>query len=134
LRSRQCFCDCDRHPDRGAQRATRRNVYHRRFIEERLRASPENKETNEQPGFRRELRLLARRIRLIYFAMLSAGLGALLACLVVAGTFMGALVAVDLSRVVAVFFILAMFAVIGCLGMFLREVSLAVTEGAHKMP
>ncbi len=82
----------------------------------------------------RELRLLTRRIRLIYFAMLSAGLGALLVCLVVAGSFVGALVAVDISREIAVLFILAMFAVIGCLGMFLREVYLAVTTGGHKIP
>jgi len=64
----------------------------------------------------------------------SAGLGALLVCLVVAGAFVGALVAVDISREVAVLFILAMFAVIGCLSMFLREVFLAVTAGGHKIP
>jgi hypothetical protein len=65
--------------------------------------------------------------------MLSAGLGALLVCLVVAGAFVGALVAVDISREIAVLFILAMFAVIGCLAMFLREVFLAVTGGGHKI-
>jgi hypothetical protein len=110
-----------------------RNVDRRRLMEEELRAAPENKETDEQRASRRELRLLARRIRLIYFAMLSAGLGALLVCLVVAGAFIGALVAVDISREVAVLFILAMFAVIGCLSMFLREVFLAVTGGGHKI-
>jgi hypothetical protein len=46
----------------------------------------------------------------------------------------GALVAVDISREIAVLFIMAMFAVIGCLGMFLREVFLAVTAGGHKIP
>jgi hypothetical protein len=112
-----------------------RNVDRRRLMEEELRASLENKETDEQRASRRELRLLAHRVRLIYFAMLSAGLGALLVCLVVAGAFLlDALVAVDLSRFVAVLFILAMFAVIGCLGLFLREVFLAVTEGGHKIP
>jgi hypothetical protein len=111
-----------------------RNVDRRRLMEEELRGSTENKQTDEQRARQRELRLLARRIRLIYFAMLSAGLGALLVCLVVAGAFVGALVAVDISREVAVLFILAMFAVIGCLGMFLREVFLAVTAGGHKIP
>ena len=66
-----------------------RNVDRRRLMEEELRGSPENKQTDEQRALRRELRLLARRIRLIYFAMLSAGLGALLVCLVVAGAFVG---------------------------------------------
>ena len=111
-----------------------RNIDRRRLMEVELRGSTENKQTDEQRARQRELRLLARRIRLIYFAMLSAGLGALLVCLVVAGSFVGALVAVDISREVAVLFILALFAVIGCLGMFLREVYLAVTTGGHKIP
>ena len=111
-----------------------RNIDRRRLMEEELRGSTEDKQTDEQRARQRELRLLARRVRLIYFAMLSAGLGALLVCLVVAGAFVGALVAVDISREVAVLFILAMFAVIGCLGMFLREVYLAVTTGGHRIP
>jgi len=111
-----------------------RNIDRRRLMEEELRGSTEDKQTDEQRARQRELRLLARRVRLIYFAMLSAGLGALLVCLVVAGAFVGALVAVDISREVAVLFILAMFAVIGCLGLFLREVYLAVTSGGHKIP
>ena len=41
--------------------------------------------------------------------------------------------AVDLSRLVAVMFVVAMLALIACLGMFLREVFLAVTEGAHRI-
>jgi len=110
-----------------------RNVDRRRVLEEDLRATADNKQTDEQRVRQREARLLTRRIRLIYFAMLSAGLGALLVCLVVAGSFVGALVAVDISREIAVLFILAMFAVIGCLGMFLREVYLAVTTGGHKI-
>jgi Protein of unknown function (DUF2721) len=111
-----------------------RNIDRRRLMEEELRSPTDNKQTDEQRARQRELRLLARRVRLIYFAMLSAGLGALLVCLVVAGSFVGALVAVDISREVAVLFILAMFAVIGSLGMFLREVYLAVTTGGHKIP
>src|SRR3981081_3705232 len=111
-----------------------RNVDRRRILEEELRGTADNKRAEERRARQPELRLLTRRIRLIYFAMLSAGLGALLVCLVVAGAFVGALVAVDISREVAVLFILAMFAVIGCLSMFLREVFLAVTAGGHKIP
>ncbi len=110
-----------------------RNVDRRRVLEEDLRETADSKRTDEQRVRQRETRLLTRRIRLIYFAMLSAGLGALLVCLVVAGSFVGALVAVDISREIAVLFILAMFAVIGCLSMFLREVYLAVTTGGHKI-
>jgi Protein of unknown function (DUF2721) len=110
-----------------------RNVDRRRVLEDRIHGISTDKETDEHASSRRELRWLARRIRLIYFAMLSAGLGALLICLVVAGAFIGALVAVDISREVAVLFVLAMFAVIASLGMFLREVYLAVSFGGRKL-
>ena len=80
---------------------------------------------------RAELELIARRVKLIYFAILAAVLGALSVCLVVASAFIGALVAVDLAKAVAVFFILAMFLLIVCLLVFLREVFLAVTGGKH---
>ncbi len=110
-----------------------RNVDRRRVLEERLSARSGTRESDEDAEFRRELRRLARRIRLIYFAMLSAGLGALLICLVVAGAFIGALVAVDISREVAILFVLAMFAVIASLSMFLREVYLAVSAGGHRI-
>jgi len=110
-----------------------RNIDRRRLMEQQLPGTAADKQADEQSALR-ELRLLARRIRLIYYAILSAGLGALLVCLVVAGAFVGALVAVDISREVAVLFILAMFAVIGSLSMFLREVFLAVTSGGHEIP
>ena len=80
---------------------------------------------------RAELELISRRIRLIYIAILFAVLGALSVCLVVASAFIGALVAVDLARAVAIFFIVAMFALILCLTIFLREVFLAVSGGKH---
>jgi Protein of unknown function (DUF2721) len=110
-----------------------RNIDRRRLMEQQIPGAAADKQADEQSALR-ELRLLARRIRLIYYAILSAGLGALLVCLVVAGAFVGALVAVDISREVAVLFILAMFAVIGSLSMFLREVFLAVTSGGHEIP
>ena len=79
-------------------------------------------------GVHLELRILFQRIRLVYLAILAAVVGALLVCLVVACAFVGALTAVDLSRLVAVLFILSMFAMIACLGILLREVFVAVTE------
>src|SRR6202790_5510538 len=95
-----------------------RNIDRRRVVEKELRETAESDPTDEHSARQRELRLLARRIRLNYFAMLSAGLGALLVCLVVAGAFVGALVAVDISREVAVLSIPTLSAVIGCLAMF----------------
>ncbi|HXX82671.1 MAG TPA: DUF2721 domain-containing protein [Casimicrobiaceae bacterium] len=111
-----------------------RVIDRRRVLQDRLRGAADKTTEEDRLDWRREWHVLSRRIRLIYFAMLSAGLGALLVCLVVAGAFIGALVATDLSRAIAVFFILAMFAVIASISMFLREVFLAVSGGTHSIP
>jgi uncharacterized protein DUF2721 len=81
-----------------------------------------------------ELHRLARRARLIYFAILAAVTAALLVCLVVGSAFLGALLTVELARLVAVLFILAMCALIVSLSLFLREVFLAVADQALKLP
>jgi hypothetical protein len=85
----------------------------------------------EDPEANAELDLLARRSRLVYFAIFCVVLAALLVCMVVAGAFLGALLAVDLARMVASLFIGAMLAMIAGLGLFLREVFLAVRAGSH---
>jgi hypothetical protein len=82
---------------------------------------------------RHELQLLQRRIRTIYLAILCAVSAALLVCIVIAGAFLGALMSVDLARVIAVLFVLAMLALIVGLAAFLREVFLAVTAGTHRI-
>lgn len=78
-----------------------------------------------------ELRLLARRRHLIYLAILFAVMAALLVCFVVAGAFVGALMAADLTRLVAALFILAMGSMIAALSLFLREIYLAVSTGSR---
>jgi hypothetical protein len=108
-----------------------RIIDRRRILRERMDADVEQKSAVRQRGLQAELELLYRRSKLIYASMLAAGLGALLVCLVVAGAFVGALFSVDLSRMVAVFFILAMFTVIGSISLFLREVFLAVSWSAR---
>ena len=74
-----------------------------------------------------ELHILERRFRLIYAAIFLAVLCALLICLLIALAFVDALVTVDLARLVAVLFVLAMLALIGSLGAFLREIYLGVS-------
>ncbi len=81
-----------------------------------------------------EIRMLVRRSRLVYYAIFCAVLSALLVCLVVAGAFLGALLGADLARSVAALFIAAMVAMIAALGLFLREVFLAVRSGTHNQP
>lgn len=104
-----------------------RIVDRRRLLEDRLL----NGGKAPRDEFKQELRGLVRRIHLAYFGILFAVLAALLVCLVVAGAFIGALIAVDLSKAVAVLFILAMCSMIGSLGMFLREVYLGVSAGLN---
>ena len=105
-----------------------RVVDRRRVLNERLHSA--NEETAR--AAQEELKLLARRSKLIYHAIFSAVTAALLVCLVVAVAFVGALLTIELARVVAVLFVLSMGALIICLAVFLREIFVAVTEsGQH---
>jgi hypothetical protein len=106
-----------------------RAVDRRRVVQERLlQGSPDG-----ATEARAELSRLVQRSRLIYFAILAAVTAALLVCLVVAGAFVGALLAVELSKMVAVLFILAMCALIVSLALFLREIFLAVSFGGLRL-
>ena len=107
-----------------------RIVDRRRVLEERLR---KDHAEGEQPAKEAvyELELLARRIRLIYHAIVLAIVCALFICLLVASAFLGVFVTVDIARLIGTLFILAMFALIGSLWMLLREVFLAVKVGRH---
>jgi hypothetical protein len=78
-----------------------------------------------------ELALLARRIGLVYHAVMFAVVSGLLICLLVATAFMGVFISIDLARVVSMLFILSMFALIVCLALLLREIFLAVKVGRH---
>lgn len=107
-----------------------RIVDRRRVLEERLRKG----DTEAEPPAKedvRELELLARRISLIYHAIVLAIVCALFICLLVASAFLGVFVTVDIARLIGALFILAMFALIGSLWMLLREVFLAVKIGRH---
>lgn len=101
-------------------------------IIDRRRVVTERQESGANaPADSEELQLLARRRHLIYLAILFAVVAALLVCLVVAGAFVGALAAVDLARLVAAFFILAMGSMIAALTLLLREIYLAVSAGSR---
>lgn len=111
---------------RLARVVDRRRVVRRRLQE---KAAPEQKDALE-----RELGLLARRGTQIYQAIFCQVLSALLVCLVVAGAFVGTLVRVDLTATIATLFILAMLSMICGLGLFLREVYIAVRRPTHWEP
>ena len=107
-----------------------RIVDRRRVVYERLLGQDKGQDALAD----REIASLARRSKLIYFAIFCVVLSALLVCLVVAGAFLGALFGVDLAKLVATLFIAAMLAMIAGLGQFLREVYLAVQTGTHNRP
>ena len=109
-----------------------RIVDRRRVLEDRLRAPPAEEAARVKEDVE-ELALLARRIRLIFQAIMLAVLCALFICLLVAGAFLGVFITMDLAKLVGTLFILAMFALIGSLGMFLREIFLAVKGGRHEL-
>jgi energy-converting hydrogenase Eha subunit C len=109
-----------------------RIVDRRRVLEDRLR-TPRAEEAARVKEDVTELNLLAQRIRLIYHAIMLAVLCALFVCLLVAGAFLGVFITADLAKVVGTLFILAMFALVGSLGMFLREIFLAVKGGRHEL-
>jgi|SRR5688572_13011601 hypothetical protein len=73
-----------------------------------------------------ELGNLERRVRLIYTAIALAVFCALLICVLIALAFIDAIVRLDFTNIIAVFFVLAMLALIGALGAFLREIFLGV--------
>ncbi|MCF8199777.1 MAG: DUF2721 domain-containing protein [Sulfuritalea sp.] len=104
-----------------------RIVDRRRVVQERI-STPEAGSAEDAS---REIRLLERRSKLVYYAIFCAVLSALLVCLVVAGAFLGALLGIGLARSVAALFIAAMLAMIAALGLFLREVYVAVRAGTH---
>lgn len=72
--------------------------------------------------------LLSRRTRLIYTAIALAVTCALLICLLIVVAFVDEFLPLNLARVVAGLFVLAMIVLIASLISFLREIFLAVTS------
>jgi hypothetical protein len=101
-----------------------RAVDRRRKLEELLSAF----EGGTRDSMERELGVLAQRIKLVLWAMAFAVLSALLVCLLIGTAFLGAFVALDLSRPVIGMFVLSIGALTLCLLAFLREVFLAAVS------
>ena len=75
-----------------------------------------------------EMDFEVRRARLIYVAISMAVLSALLVTGLISLAFIDAFVALDLGKVVAALFVLAMLALMGSLAVFLREIFLSVNS------
>jgi hypothetical protein len=92
-----------------------------RFLES---AKPKAEEGEETVG-QVEMAILSRRARLIHWAISLCTIGALCICIVVATLFIGSMMHVGVSQVIALMFIAAMLALIAGLLSFLREITLA---------
>jgi len=101
-----------------------RAVDRRRILEEHM---PEYADEREVQAVR-ELGLLNRRIVLVIWATALAVLSALMVCLLIGTAFVGAFIATDLSRPVAVLFTGSVGALTVCLLVFLREISIAAVS------
>src|SRR5438876_908411 len=69
-----------------------------------------------------ELKRLSTRARLVNFAITFSTISALLTCITIASLFMGTFLPVNLSKLITVLFIAAMFSLFLALMSFLREV------------
>lgn len=72
-----------------------------------------------------EMKVLAHRERVIYWAISLCTLCALLICVVIAALFVGSVSGMELTSLIAFLFIAAMFALIGGLLALLREIYIA---------
>lgn len=72
-----------------------------------------------------EMAILSRRARLIHWAISLCTVGALFICIVIATLFIGSMLQVSMSQLIALMFIGAMLALIAGLLSFLREIALA---------
>jgi hypothetical protein len=105
-----------------------RAVDRRRVLEDRIRESAAAAADGDA---RSELAQIARRIRYVYRSIVFSVVSGIFICLLIAGAFIGAFVAMDLTRLVAALFVLAVASLTVSLLLFLREIFLAVSTPRH---
>ncbi len=105
-------------------------------VVDRFRALEHNlPELNDtaRPSVQDEMRNLARRARMIHWAIGLCTGCALLVCIVIATLFVGSITQIEMPAVIATLFILAMLTLVAGLLCFLREIALA-TGSIHVVP
>jgi hypothetical protein len=90
-----------------------------------LEHSGANAGAGEETVAQVEMGILAQRARLIHWAISLCTIGALFICIVIATLFIGSMLRVGVSQLIALMFIGAMLALIAGLLSFLREITLA---------
>ena len=105
-------------------------------VVDRIRYYEDRKEpiaSEDLPRAQGERDRLARRLKLIYFAMTFEVFCALFVGLLIIIAFVDAFVAANFSKYIAALFAMAMMAFIGGLVMFLREIFLAVSTQRREL-
>ncbi len=95
-----------------------------RVLAERMRPLAEA----ERAEYRAEMQTLMRRRHLVNLGITSGVCAAICVCVLIACAFVGSMVQVHVSRLVALLFIAAMAAFVSALVCFLREVLLALSR------
>jgi hypothetical protein len=93
-----------------------------RVVERRI---PDARDDAQRTLLRNETTVLWRRIALINWGIRLCVTGALTVCLVIVSLFVGAFVAINISALIAILFVLAMLLMIGGLLVLLREVNMS---------
>ncbi|QWF69486.1 DUF2721 domain-containing protein [Methylomonas paludis] len=93
---------------------------------DRYRSLSETSDMTSSVAHIQELKALPNRVRLINLSISLCTVCALLVCLSIVTLFVGAELGINLSRVISVIFITAIFALTGGLVYFLREITLAI--------
>jgi H+/Cl- antiporter ClcA len=86
---------------------------------------------DEKPSAYQELEVIARRIRFVYFSIVSAVISGLFVSLLIAGAFLASFLRSDISYTIGAMFALAVLALTVSLLLFLREIFLAVSTPRH---
>ena len=102
----------------------RRRLVPPRVLEERLAAATDAART----GLNADLHTLASRARFINWAITLTTSCGLLVCLVIVSLFVGYFLGLDLSKTIAILFIVAMLAFVIAFVSFMREIFLATSS------
>jgi len=95
-----------------------------RLLEDRMHGQPDDR----RKELTDEMALLSHRARMINIALTLGTSCALLVCVVIALLFVGSALRLDMEIAISIMFVTAMVALIGSLGIFLREIYLGTAQ------
>ena len=101
-----------------------------RLLVQNLRTAPDA----DQNNIRAQLKILARRARIVRAAIALSALSVLLAALLVIGLFIVALLQLDVANLLVLLFVLCLIALIASLAFFIADINLSLRALWLEMP